>query len=61
MGIPVIHVIRNAEPVADYTIGMLYSVTRNIALSHAAVMQERGRKIFRMMPIERRLLVKQLV
>lgn len=39
MGIPVIHVIRNAEPVADYTIGMIYSVTRNIALSHAAVMQ----------------------
>lgn len=30
MGIPVIHVIRNAEPVADYTIGMIYSVTRKI-------------------------------
>lgn len=37
--IPIIHVIRNAEPVADYTIGLIYTVTRNIALSHAAVMQ----------------------
>lgn len=37
--IPVVHVIRNAKPVADYTIGLIYTVTRNIALSHAAVMR----------------------
>lgn len=45
-GIPVIHVIRNAEPVADYTIGLIYTVTRNIALSHAAVMQGEWPKNF---------------
>jgi D-3-phosphoglycerate dehydrogenase / 2-oxoglutarate reductase len=32
--IPVINVIRNAEAVADFTIGLLYSETRNIARSH---------------------------
>ncbi len=37
--IPLIHVIRNAEPVADFTLGLMYVVTRNIALSHAQVMQ----------------------
>lgn len=44
--IPVIHVIRNAEPVADYTIGLIYTVTRNIALSHAAVMHGKWPKNF---------------
>lgn len=44
--IPVIHIIRNAEPVADYTIGLIYTVTRNIALSHAAVMQGKWPKKF---------------
>lgn len=29
-----IHVIRNAEPVADFTIGLMYSVVRNIARSY---------------------------
>lgn len=37
--IPILHVIRNAEPVADFTLGLMYAVTRNIALSHAAVME----------------------
>lgn len=36
-GIPVINVIRNAEAVADFTIGLLYSETRNIARSHHAL------------------------
>ncbi|MGH1648449.1 2-hydroxyacid dehydrogenase [Enterococcus gilvus] len=44
--IPIIHVIRNAEPVADYTIGLIYTVTRNIALSHAEVMKGRWAKKF---------------
>ncbi|MDU5333788.1 2-hydroxyacid dehydrogenase [Enterococcus sp.] len=44
--IPIIHVIRNAEPVADYTIGLIYTVTRNIALSHAAVMQGDWKKSY---------------
>lgn len=32
--IPVIHVFRNAEPVADFTIGLMISETRNIARGH---------------------------
>ncbi|MDT2572408.1 2-hydroxyacid dehydrogenase [Enterococcus raffinosus] len=44
--IPVIHVIRNAEPVADYTLGLIYTVTRNIALSHEAVMKGEWSKKF---------------
>ncbi|MGM0240770.1 MULTISPECIES: 2-hydroxyacid dehydrogenase [Enterococcus] len=37
--IPLIHVIRNAEPVADFTIGLMYAITRNIAFAHQQVMQ----------------------
>ena len=37
--IPLIHVIRNAEPVADFTLGLIYALTRNIAFSHQQVMQ----------------------
>ena len=33
-GIPVLNVIRNAEPVADFVQGMMLCLTRNIALSH---------------------------
>lgn len=33
-GIPVLNVIRNAEPVADFTLGMMLCLTRDIALSH---------------------------
>ncbi|HCX64948.1 MAG TPA: phosphoglycerate dehydrogenase [Eubacteriaceae bacterium] len=29
--IPVVHCIRNAEPVADFTLGLIYAETRNIA------------------------------
>ncbi|GCF92450.1 2-hydroxyacid dehydrogenase [Enterococcus florum] len=35
--VQLIHVIRNAEPVADFTIGMMYSVVRNIARSSSEV------------------------
>jgi len=34
--IPVFHVVRNAEPVADFTLGLMLSETRNIARSHHA-------------------------
>lgn len=44
--ITLIHVIRNAEPVADFTIGLIYSVTRNIAYSHSQVMQGKWPKEF---------------
>ncbi|MFD1449073.1 2-hydroxyacid dehydrogenase [Oceanobacillus profundus] len=37
--IPVIHVIRNAEPVADFTIGLMYAETRNTARSHHHIMK----------------------
>lgn len=33
-GIPLIHVIRNAEAVAEFTLGMMFAETRNIARSH---------------------------
>lgn len=33
-GIPVVNVIRNAEPVADFALGMMLDITRNISLSH---------------------------
>lgn len=32
--ITLIHVIRNAEPVADFTISLMYAETRNIARAH---------------------------
>lgn len=35
--IPVINVIRNAEPVADFALGMVLSLTRGIAASHHAM------------------------
>lgn len=44
--IPLIHVIRNAEPVADFTIGLIYALTRNIAFSHQQVMQGKWPKQF---------------
>lgn len=33
-GIKIFHVVRNAEPVADFTLGLILSETRNIARSH---------------------------
>lgn len=38
-GIPVINVIRNAIPVAEFTIGMMLDLTRNISLSHHHLIQ----------------------
>ncbi|WP_312470596.1 2-hydroxyacid dehydrogenase [Neobacillus sp.] len=35
--IPVINSIRNAEPVADFTIGLMYAETRNIARCHEQI------------------------
>lgn len=35
--IPVIHVIRNAESVADFTLALMYAETRNIAKAHHAI------------------------
>ncbi|MEO1769094.1 NAD(P)-dependent oxidoreductase [Candidatus Enterococcus ferrettii] len=37
--VQLIHVIRNAEPVADFTIGLMYSVVRNIACSYKEVQE----------------------
>lgn len=45
-GIPLIHVIRNAEPVADFTLGLMFAETRNIARAHQAVMAGEWRKSF---------------
>ncbi len=36
-GIPVIHVIRNAEATSDFAIGLMFAETRNIARAHAAL------------------------
>jgi D-3-phosphoglycerate dehydrogenase / 2-oxoglutarate reductase len=44
--IPVIHVIRNAEAVSDFTIGLIISETRNIARSHFAIKNGYWRKEF---------------
>lgn len=44
--IPLIHMIRNAEPVADYTLGLMFAVTRNIAFSHRQVMAGKWPKQF---------------
>ena len=44
--IPVIHVIRNAEPVADFTLGLILSETRNIARSHESIKNGHWRKEF---------------
>ncbi|KMZ55157.1 2-hydroxyacid dehydrogenase [Dorea sp. D27] len=36
-GIPLIHIIRNAEAVAEFTLGMMLAETRNIARSHKKI------------------------
>ncbi len=43
-GIPVIHVIRNAEAVADFTLGLILAETRNIARSHEAIKRGQWRR-----------------
>ena len=37
-GVAVVNVIRNAIPVAEYTLGMIIALTRDIAFSHRALM-----------------------
>lgn len=44
--LPFLHVIRNAEPVADFTVGLMYAETRNIARAHSAIMAGRWQKNF---------------
>ncbi|GAB2023466.1 hypothetical protein RyT2_25420 [Pseudolactococcus yaeyamensis] len=44
--IPLIHVIRNAEPVADFTVALIYAETRNIARGHRDVMSGKWTKAF---------------
>ena len=39
LGIPVVNVIRNAVSVAEFAVGLILSVTRNIASSHHLIMQ----------------------
>nr|WP_319489872.1 2-hydroxyacid dehydrogenase [uncultured Caproiciproducens sp.] len=44
--IPVINVIRNAEPVADFALGLMLALTRNIALSYQRMKQGEWMKTF---------------
>lgn len=44
--IPVVNVIRNAEPVADFTLGLIIALTRNIASSHRLLMEGKWTKDF---------------
>ncbi|WP_072525183.1 2-hydroxyacid dehydrogenase [Clostridium sp. Marseille-P3244] len=43
-GIPVIHVIRNAEATSDFAVGLMFAETRNIARSHASIQKGSWRK-----------------
>ncbi|MFD1900524.1 hypothetical protein GQR36_12000 [Enterococcus termitis] len=45
--------IRNAEPVADFTVGLMYAATRNIGLSHRQVMNGQYQNNFQMIYIKR--------
>ena len=44
--IKLIHVIRNAEPVADFTLGLMFTETRNIARAHYEIKKGNWRKSF---------------
>ncbi len=44
--IPVVNVIRNAVPVTEFTIGLMLSVTRNIAASHMDMINGKWTKVF---------------
>ncbi|MDD6435432.1 MAG: 2-hydroxyacid dehydrogenase [Clostridiales bacterium] len=44
--IPVINVIRNAVPVAEFTLGMIIAMTRNICVSHRNMIEGRWEKTF---------------
>ena len=59
-GIPVIHVIRNAEAVADFTIGLMYAERsrdkkQEISRAHQFMMMngQWKKKHFQMIPIKR--------
>lgn len=45
-GIPFIHVFRNVEPVADFTVGLMFAETRNIARAHHAILEGKWQKAF---------------
>lgn len=45
-GIPVINVIRNAIPVAEFALGLILGMTRNIAASHHLLMAGRWEKTY---------------
>ena len=44
--IPVINVVRNTIPVAEFTIGLILSVTRNIAVAHMDLVNGKWTKVF---------------
>lgn len=44
MNIPVINTIRNAEATSDFTIGLIYAESRNIAKGHCALMNGEWKK-----------------
>ena len=44
--IPVVNVIRNAEPVADFTLGLIIALTRNIATAHAKLIRGQWSKSY---------------
>ena len=41
LGIPVVHTVRNAVPVAEFALGLMLAATRNIATSHRELMTGR--------------------
>jgi len=44
--IPVVNVIRNAIPVAEFALGMIISLTRNISTSHHLLIDGKWEKVF---------------
>ena len=49
--ITLVHVIRNAEPVADFTVSLMYAETRNIARAHHEIKNGKWRKSFLTTPL----------
>ncbi|NLH00300.1 MAG: 2-hydroxyacid dehydrogenase [Clostridiales bacterium] len=45
-GIPVVNVIRNAIPVAEFALGLILSVTRNISTSHHLLIDGKWEKVY---------------
>lgn len=44
--IPVVNVIRNSIPVAEFALGMILSITRNISTSHHLLIEEKWEKTY---------------